>query len=967
MRRIRLILALSGCLICFLAAALETKIEPVGPCSRKTGLAITEIMYHPAARFDGKKIRFVELYNSNPYSEDISGFQFDGYIESVIPAGTVIPGGGFLVVADRPADIQFVYGITNVIGTLGFKPEETRTLIRMRNKEGAVLLEVPFPDPVYHPNPILIAADQGGHSLVLTRPSYGEGNWQAWGISDLIGGSPGRADMPGVERLRPIVINEFLTSRGTQNVDFVELYNHSNEAIDVSGAYLSDSATSLKKFRFPSNSIAPARGCIAVGQPQLLFALSAEGEAIFLMNSNATRIVDALPFGAQRNLISTGRYPDGNANLYPMASPTPGTNNSAPLVPDIVINEIMFDPIHGGLDEYIELFNRSTNTISLGGWKLGGGIEFTFPWIASLAPNGYVVAANDLATLSAHHPGILNCTNAFGNLGGGLHNSGDQITLQIPDVKGTNNNGEVEYRYPIVDEVEFGAGGRWGQAGPAPTIEGGGSSLELVDPRSNRRLAPNWAQSDETTKSQWSTVEATGLLDLGQTFSNSPIDQLDVMLLGGGECLLDDVEVFVEPGGSQRSAGPTINLVANPNFENGLSGWVPQGNHVRSGLELSEGFQSQRSLHIRSTGRGDLGANRIRADLSSPLQPGQTATIRAKVRWLSGWPEILLRVRGNYLEAVARLDVPTNLGTPGRPNSRARSNAGPAIYEVSHNPVLPGANEPVRVTARVDDPDGIAAVTLHYRLDPNTSFNIAVMNDSGTNGDLVANDGMFTGTIAGQPTGSLVAFYIQSTDSHTNVATTRFPADAPAHECLVRFGETNSNSRFGTYRFWLTQNTVNTWSNREVLSNELLDGTFVYGDFRAVYNMGGRYAGSPYHQDFDSPVGKPCHYSFDLPKDDQVLGTDSFNKIHAPGNAPFDDPTIQTEQTAYWMARQIGLPWNYKRYVNFFVNGVRRGTLMEDTQVPGNDRLLQISPMIRMASSTSCSRGTNSTIPLPAK
>ena len=136
MCRIRLILVLSGCLLSSLALALETKVEPVGPCSRKTGLAITEIMWRPAQRADGKKIRFVEIYNSNPYFEDISGFQFDGHIEANIPPGTVIPGGGFLVVADKPADIQFVYGISNVIGTLSFQPEETGTLIQLRNKIG---------------------------------------------------------------------------------------------------------------------------------------------------------------------------------------------------------------------------------------------------------------------------------------------------------------------------------------------------------------------------------------------------------------------------------------------------------------------------------------------------------------------------------------------------------------------------------------------------------------------------------------------------------------------------------------------------------------------------------------------------------------------------------------------------------------------------------------------------------------
>ena len=40
-------------------------------------------------------------------------------------------------------------------------------------------------------------------------------------------------------------------------------------------------------------------------------------------------------------------------------------------------------------------------------------------------------------------------------------------------------------------------------------------------------------------------------------------------------------------------------------------------------------------------------------------------TLRARVRWLSGHPEFLMKLKGNWLEATARLDLPTNLGTLG--------------------------------------------------------------------------------------------------------------------------------------------------------------------------------------------------------------------------------------------------------------------------------------------------------------
>jgi len=37
------------------------------------------------------------------------------------------------------------------------------------------------------------------------------------------------------------------------------------------------------------------------------------------------------------------------------------------------------------------------------------------------------------------------------------------------------------------------------------------------------------------------------------------------------------------------------------------------------------------------------------------------------------------------------------------------------------------------------------------------------------------------------------------------------------------------------------------------------------------------------------------------------------------------------------MAQRLGLPANYKRFVAMFINGARRGALMEDTQVPNGE------------------------------
>ena len=317
---------------------------------------------------------------------------------------------------------------------------------------------------------------------------------------------------------------------------------------------------------------------------------------------------------------------------------------------------------------------------------------------------------------------------------------------------------------------------------------------------------------------------------------------------------------------------------------------------------------------------------------------GQTATLRFKARWLRGWPEVLLRLNGNWLEATGPMPVPAYLGTPGARNSRYASNAGPAIYQVSHSPSIPAANQPVIVTARVQAPTGVQSLVLNYRIDPSPTYSTVPMKDDGTGGDSIAGDGIFSATIPGRVARTVVAFYISATD--TKLTTTRFPAllnnRAPVPECAVMFGDSNPSGSFPVYHLWITQVNANRWIQLSDLSNEAHDCTIVCGN-RVIYNAQARFAGSPYHQNFNTPTGTPCHYKWIFPDDDKFLGVTSFNKIHQPGNGAGDDTSIQREQIANTFLRALGVPWLNRHYVAVYVNGVRRGTLMEDAQTPDAD------------------------------
>ncbi len=894
----------------------------LGPSSRRTGLVFSEIMYHPADRADGRSLEFIEVHNSNPFQEDLSGYRITGDADFTFPAGTIIGGEGYLVVAASAADIAAVYGIANVIGGLTNNlPNEGGTL-RLRKSSGGIVLEVSYSDDAPWP----VAADGTGHSLVLTSPTYGEADPRAWSTSAFVGGSPGDGDPVAAGPLENIAINEILAHTDDPLLDFIEVYNRSGAPVDLSGCWLwHEAGTNGSRFQVPAGTTLGPRQSIAFDQTQLGFALSANGDEVFLLNPAQTRVVDAVRFGGQANAVAYGRFPDGAPDLQELQARTPGTTNAPPLTRDIVITEIMYNPISGDSDdEFIELHNDGGQSVDIGNWRFIRGINYTFPAGTTIPSGGYLAVAKNAARLVTNYAG-LTPLNLIGDFGGSLANGGERVALAMPDYGFTTNGSVITTNvfYIVVDEVSYGDGGRWGR-----WSDGGGSSLELIDAHSDNRLPSNWADSDETAKAPWTTVETTGVLDNGV----GSYAQLHVFLMDAGEALVDDVQVFIPPAGA--------NLVTNSTFETGASGWTPQGTHLLSSLETNGGFNSTRSLHLRANTRGDIEVNRVRVPLTQALSTG-TATIRAKVRWLRGHSEILLRLKGNWLEAFGRLTVPSNLGTPGAPNSAARSNAGPAITEVLHSPTLPAANEPIRVVARVQDVDGVQSVALRYRIDPSATLNSLAMLDDGTAGDATPGDGLYTATIPGQPANTLIAFRIEATDTFAAPATNQFPVEAPRRECLVRVGEILPAGAFGTYRLWLTAATVSSWAQAEKqLSNEPFDGTFIYGNSRVIYNASSHYNGSPYTSGgYDSPMGRPCGYDIRFPVDQPFLGSD-----HLILDWPIRDDTNQREQLMFWFLEQYGLPNMYRRTVNLFVNGLKRGTIYDDVQQPGSETIEEFFP-----------------------
>jgi hypothetical protein len=760
-------------------------------------------MYNPAPRTDGRNLEFIELFNSEADPQSISPASASpATVDFTFPAGTTLPARGYLVVAAVPADLQAVHGI-NVSGPYTNNLPNSSGLLRLRNPLDAVLLEIEYSDastlaarrrwrrPFARPRPALLRRRRCPR-LGRQRPGRRH---------------PGRGETPAPTPTAP---------SSSTNSSPIPTCPKSISSSSTITATSRRRPLRLHPQRPPrhrevhhpnAGTTIPAKGFVAFTETQLGFALSTLGETIYLKNPAQTPASSTPSASKPRtNGVATGRYPDGAPTFHELTTKTPNAPNAKLLIRDVVINELMFNPISGDDDdEFVELHNRGASPANLGGWRFTDGIISPSP--QHRHPRQRLPRRRQKRDrLLANYPN-LNTANTVGNYSGTLANSGERIALARVDTTTiTNNNVAVTKRSSPSSTKSPTTTAVAGPAGPTAAA----AHLELIDPSSDNRLGANWADSDESSKSTWTTIEHTGVLDNG----NGASDELHIMLLGAGECLIDNLEVFA-------SGGP--NRVPNGTFESGLDGWVIQGNHVQSKLRTTEGYASSRSLHLRASAGGDNGANRAKIKLSSGFSSGQTVTIRAQARWLRH-TNLFLRLKGNYLEAAGTLAPPSPPSAlPARQQQPTPRQRRPRHPRRHHSP-RPAHRRTGRPGHRPGPrPRWPRQPHLIYRVDPSTNTTTISMVYNGA--------GFYSATIPGQSAGTLVAFHIQATDAHpTAPASTRFPDDAPGPANASSASATPPPGTFGIYRLWMTQANIDTWASREKLSNEALDGTFVYGN-----------------------------------------------------------------------------------------------------------------------------------------
>ena len=303
-----------------------------------------------------------------------------------------------------------------------------------------------------------------------------------------------------------LVINEFMPANNSTVTDpngdyddWVELYNASDEPINLEGYFLSDNHGNRTKYVFPDVVIEPngflivwCDGEIEQEGLHTSYGLSADGEELGLYNPDSTSM-DYVRFGPTPDDISIGRFPSGHGPFTRLI-PTFNSHNTNSVPVGLVINE--YQAINestaqdqwGGYEDWVEIYNNSSEPIDMSGYflsdRIGDPTQFVFP-DTIIQPDSYLIVWCDQGLME---PGL----HTFFKLG----SDGDDILLSDSD---TLTVDYVRFGVQIPDDSE----GRFDNGtGPfvcmIPTFaeyNGDATSVNEIGATADFKLYPNPAGS----------------------------------------------------------------------------------------------------------------------------------------------------------------------------------------------------------------------------------------------------------------------------------------------------------------------------------------------------------------------------------------------------------------------------------------------------------------------------------------
>ena len=142
----------------------------------------------------------------------------------------------------------------------------------------------------------------------------------------------------------------------------------------------------------------------------------------------------------------------------------------------VVFNELHYHPEGNNHSfEFIELYNQNSVNVDLTGWKLTGGVDYSFTENTIIEGGSFIVIALDPETIKE----VSELGQVLGPYQGRLDNAGETIRLR-------NNNGR------IMDEITYNDKDPW-----PVSADGSGATLSKLIPMTASAPSENWTSSPQ--------------------------------------------------------------------------------------------------------------------------------------------------------------------------------------------------------------------------------------------------------------------------------------------------------------------------------------------------------------------------------------------------------------------------------------------------------------------------------------
>jgi predicted extracellular nuclease len=296
--------------ILILCSALFILTAFVSNCYAQTSTVKMNEIYSRGGSTTYAGLDWIELYNSGTAQIDISGYkiydtggQGGTKPKMTFPSGTVIAAKGFYVVATD---------VSTSTDPSGFGLSSNGEEVWLENASGTVIDDVTF---------LAMTETQ-------TYGRYPDGG-STWKLLNAL--------TRGVSN-SVILMNEIYSRGGSTTypgLDWIELYNSSSAAVDVSGYKIYDTGGqggTKPKMTLAAGTSIPAKGYyvvttdIATSTDPSGFGLSSGGEEVWLEDASAN-VIDNVVFPAMTETQSYARVPDGTTGWKLNTPLTQGATN----------------------------------------------------------------------------------------------------------------------------------------------------------------------------------------------------------------------------------------------------------------------------------------------------------------------------------------------------------------------------------------------------------------------------------------------------------------------------------------------------------------------------------------------------------------------------------------------------------------------------------------------------------------